>query len=255
MTVESPVHLKPAVAQASHADGAIPAHVAIIMDGNGRWAKARGLPRTAGHRKGAESVKATVRAAGELGVKYLTLFGFSHENWARPADEVHDLMGLLRLYVQRHLKELVESNVRLQVIGERARLPKEIQAHIADAEAQTADNDGLVLTIALSYGGRQEILAAAKKIAASAASGDLTPEDLDEAGFTGFLDTAAMPDPDLLIRTSGEQRISNFLLWQCAYTELVFTEVLWPDFGAEDLSAAIHTFQKRERRFGAVAAS
>ncbi len=225
-----------------------PLHVAIIMDGNGRWAKARGLPRTAGHKRGADAVKRVVKSAGSLGISYLTLFGFSSENWQRPENEVKDLMGLLRFYLESEIAELAANGVRLNVIGDRTRFPKDTVDLIAGAEALTASNTKLVLTIALSYGSRQEIVAAVKAILAE----NPDPAAVDETTVTRHLFTADLPDPDLLIRTSGEQRISNFLLWQLAYTELVFTDTLWPDFGHAELEAALATYQSRERRYGAV---
>jgi undecaprenyl diphosphate synthase len=227
-----------------------PAHVAIIMDGNGRWAKARGLPRIAGHRHGAEAVRRTVTAAGEFGIAYLTLFGFSSENWKRPVVEVDDLMGLLRHYLRREIAELHRNGVRLKVIGERSRLPEDIVILITNAEALTADNLGLRLTVALSYGGRAEIVRAARTIAELAKAGALAPESIDEDLFAHHLLTADMPDPDLVIRTSGEQRISNFLLWQTAYAEFVFTSTMWPDFGKSDLEKALSDYHGRERRYG-----
>jgi undecaprenyl diphosphate synthase len=229
----------------------VPAHIAIIMDGNGRWAKSRGLPRTAGHRKGVEAVRRTVQAAGELGIGYLTLYGFSSENWKRPADEIFDLMGLLRRYLRAETADLHRSNVRLRMIGDRATLDGDIVALIEGAEEQMQANTGLNLTVALSYGGRQELTAAARIIAAEVAAGRLRPEEIDEALFERHLSTHGIPDPDLLIRTSGEQRVSNFLLWQTAYTELVFSDVLWPDFGRDELEAAIREYGRRERRYGA----
>ncbi|HVI53027.1 MAG TPA: isoprenyl transferase [Candidatus Sulfotelmatobacter sp.] len=229
-----------------------PVHIAVIMDGNGRWAKARGLPRVAGHRQGAEAVRACVRAAGELGVSYLTLFGFSSENWKRPDGEVHDLMGLLRLYLRNEVRELHKNNVRLRVVGDRQRLGADIVALIDHAEEKTGANTGLTLTLALSYGGRAEIVHAARVLAEKAAAGEISPAALDEETFAAALFTAGMPDPDLLIRTSGEQRISNFLLWQCAYAEMVFTDVLWPDFDRCELEKAILAFHGRDRRYGTV---
>jgi undecaprenyl diphosphate synthase len=228
-----------------------PRHIAIIMDGNGRWAQARGLPRIAGHRRGAEAVRRTVTAAGDLGIPYLTLFGFSSENWKRPLEEVDDLMGLLRHYLRGEIAELHRNGVRLRVIGERGRLAPDIVTLIANAEALTRDNGGVNLTIALSYGGRAEIIAAMRALAERAARGELAPQAIDEAAISRHLFTADIPDPDLLIRTSGEQRISNFLLWQCAYSELVFTKTLWPDFGSADLEQAIADYGGRERRYGA----
>ena len=233
------------------APGGLPRHIAIIMDGNGRWAQARGLPRIAGHRRGAEAVRRTLTAAGELGIPYLTLFGFSSENWKRPLAEVDDLMGLLRHYLRGEIAELHHKGVRLRVIGERARLAPDIVTLIDNAEALTRDNGGVNLTIALSYGGRAEIIAAMRALAAKAASGELAPEAIDEKTIARHLFTADIPDPDLLIRTSGEQRISNFLLWQCAYAELVFTKTLWPDFGRAELEQAIADYGGRERRYGA----
>lgn len=228
-----------------------PIHVAIIMDGNGRWAKARRLPRVAGHRKGAEAVRAVVRACVEQGVSYLTLYGFSLENWKRPQNEITDLMGLLRLYLRQEVDELDSQGVRIRFIGERQRLADDIVALIDASEQQTRHNTVLNLTIALSYGGRQEITDAARNLALDAASGKIDPREIDENSVSRYLWTTDIPDPDLLIRTSGEQRISNFLLWQCAYTELVFTDTLWPDFNRDDLEAAIQEFQRRERRYGA----
>jgi len=228
-----------------------PRHIAIIMDGNGRWAQARGLPRIAGHRRGAEAVRRTVEAAGELGIPYLTLFGFSSENWKRPHDEVDDLMGLLRHYLRGEIAELHRSGVRLRVIGDIGRLAPDIVTLIANAEALTRDNSGVNLTIALSYGGRAEIVAAVRAVAAKAVAGTIAPEAIDEAVISRHLFTVGIPDPDLLIRTSGELRISNFLLWQCAYAELVFTKALWPDFGRADLEQAITDFGCRDRRYGA----
>lgn len=232
--------------------GGAPLHVAIIMDGNGRWAKARGLPRTAGHKRGADAVKRTVKGAGALGVRYLTLFGFSSENWQRPETEVRDLMGLLRLYLENDIAELVDNGIRLHVIGDRSRFPTDTVALIEQAEARSVHNTEMDLTIALSYGSRQEIVMAARALARDCAEGRMGPDAIDEAAIAGRLFTRGIPDPDLLIRTSGEQRISNFLLWQLAYTELVFTETLWPDFGQAELEAAIATYRNRERRYGAV---
>jgi undecaprenyl diphosphate synthase len=232
-----------------------PQHIAIIMDGNGRWAQARGLPRIAGHRRGADAVRRTLVAAGEIGIPYLTLFGFSSENWKRPLDEVDDLMGLLRHYLRGEIAELHKNGVRLRVIGDKGRLSSDIVAMIQNAEALTRDNAGINLTIALSYGGRAEIVAAAKAVAAKVAAGRVSLDAVDEGLIAGHLFTADLPDPDLLIRTSGEQRISNFLLWQCAYAELVFTKTLWPDFGRGDLEEAIADYRVRERRYGASAGS
>lgn len=229
-----------------------PIHVAVIMDGNGRWAQARGLPRAVGHKRGAEAVRAAVRAAADLGIRYLTLFGFSSENWRRPSGEVSDLMGLLRLYLRGEVAELHREGVRLSIIGDRDRLPSDIVALIVDAESLTAGNTKLTLTVALSYGGRQEIVRAARRLAEDVAAGRLSVGEIDDSAVSARLFTAEIPDPDLLIRTSGEKRISNFLLWQSAYTELVFTDTPWPDFSRRDLEDAIGEFNRRERRYGAV---
>jgi len=228
-----------------------PRHIAIIMDGNGRWAKAHGLPRIAGHRQGAEAARRTVIAAAELGVPYLTLFGFSSENWRRPSGEIQDLMGLLRHYLRGEIAELHRNGVRLKVIGDLGKLDPDIISLIEHAETMTRDNSRIILTIALSYGGRAEIVGAVRAIALEMASGSLAPGAVDEECFAQHLFTAELPDPDLLIRTSGEQRISNFLLWQSAYSELVFTNTLWPDFAKSDLLQAIDEFGRRERRYGA----
>ena len=232
-----------------------PAHVAIIMDGNGRWAKSRGLPRIAGHRRGAESVRRAITASAELGISYLTLFGFSSENWKRPSDEVNDLMGLLRHYLRGEIAELHQQGVRLLVIGDRVRLAPDIVTLIDNAEQLTRNNKGLTLIVALSYGGRDDIVQASRKLAEDVAAGRIQAKDIDETRLSSSLFTAGIPDPDLLIRTSGEQRISNFLLWQLAYTELVFIETLWPDFGRADLEKAISDYHGRERRYGASAGS
>jgi undecaprenyl diphosphate synthase len=228
-----------------------PVHVAIIMDGNGRWAKARGLPRIAGHKRGAEAVRRSVNGAAELGIGYLTLYGFSSENWKRPAAEVDDLMGLLRLYLINEIEELHRNGVRLRVIGQRDRLGSDIVNLIEGAERRTAANRGLNLTVALSYGGRAEIAGAARQIAEEVRAGRLDPASVDEDLFARHLLTRDIPDPDLLIRTSGEKRISNFLLWQCAYAELVFLDRLWPDFTRDDLEFAIREYHGRDRRYGA----
>jgi undecaprenyl diphosphate synthase len=229
-----------------------PTHVAIIMDGNGRWARARSLPRIVGHRSGAEAVRRTVRGAAELGIGYLTLYGFSSENWKRPTSEVDDLMGLLRWYLRAELAELHTNGVRLRIIGNRKRLPTDIVSLIEHAEEQTRHNPGLALTIALSYGGREEIVAAARDLAERAKRGDIDPAAIDDAAFELGLSTRGIPDPDLIIRTSGEQRLSNFLLWQSAYSELLFLDRLWPDFAKEDLEQAIAEFHRRDRRYGAI---
>ena len=238
--------------QTADVDTAVPVHVGIIMDGNGRWAAARGLPRAEGHRRGAEAARAVIKEAARQGVEYLTLFGFSSENWKRPSGEVTDLMGLLRLYLRKELADLHKQGVRFRVIGERARLPGDVQKLVEAAEQRTRDNTGLTLVVALSYGGRAEIVNAARALVEQARAGTLDPATIDEDAFAQRLETADMPDPDLLIRTSGEQRISNFLLWQCAYTEFVFTDTLWPDFGAKDFQDAIAQYRSRERRYGAL---
>jgi undecaprenyl diphosphate synthase len=225
----------------------VPVHVAIIMDGNGRWAAARGLPRTAGHREGAKSVRRAIEAAIDQGVKFLTLFAFSSENWQRPQEEVADLTGLLRYYLRSELKEMHENGVRLRVIGEHAKFGPNLLAELTAAEEQTKNNQRLTLILALSYGGRAEIVEAARRAIAAG----ITPGELTEQKFASLLATDGVPDPDLLIRTSGEQRLSNFLLWQTAYAELVFTDVLWPDFGAGDFAEAVRKYALRERRFGA----
>ncbi len=236
-------------------DCAAPSHVAIIMDGNGRWAKARGRPRIVGHRQGAEALRRTVAGAIDLGISYLTLYGFSSENWNRPANEIEDLMALLRRYLRAEIAELNKDGIRLRVIGERDRLPRDIVELITDAEVRTEDCDRLNLTMAISYGGRQDILAAARGLAAAARAGRLDPAEIDEKRFAGALSTHGLPDPDLVIRTSGEQRMSNFLLWQSAYSELVFLDKCWPDFGKEDLVDAIREFGRRDRRYGAAVGS
>ena len=233
------------------AEGVVPRHVAIIMDGNGRWAKARGLPRTIGHREGAEALRRAVRAAADLGIEYLTVFGFSSENWKRPAAEVTDLMGLLRLYLRREIEEIDRNGVRLRVIGDREKLSADINKLIDAAELRTAGNRRLNLTVALSYGGRAEIVRAAQRLAQAVASGERPLDSIDEDAFQRCLFTADIPDPDLVVRTSGEKRISNFLLWQSAYSEFVFMDKLWPDFSGEDLQSAITEFSSRKRRYGA----
>src|ERR1700722_6851443 len=225
----------------------IPLHIAIIMDGNGRWAAARGLPRVAGHREGAKAVRRTIEAAVAQGVRYLTLFAFSSENWRRPAGEVADLTFLMKHYLRSELAELHEKGVCLKVIGERERFGPHLSAELAEAEAKTADNTKLTLGMALSYGGRGDIVTAARRIIETG----LAPETLNEQVFARYLSTDGIPDPDLLIRTSGEERISNFLLWQLAYAEMFFTDVLWPDFGADDFARALAEYATRERRFGA----
>lgn len=225
------------------------------MDGNGRWAQARGLPRTMGHRQGVEAVKRVVEAAADLGVKYLTLFGFSSENWSRPADEVTELMRLLRMYLRAETAELHRNNIKLRVIGDRSAFDREIIELVENAERLTENNTGITVLMALNYGGRNEILHAAAAYAAQCGAQGITPSfESAEEYFPSFLQTAGVPDPEILIRTSGEQRISNFLLWQCAYSEMVFTPTLWPDFSRLDLEAALKDFAGRDRRFGGVRA-
>lgn len=225
-------------------------HMAIIMDGNGRWAAKRGLSRSLGHKKGAERVQEIARAAGEMGIKYLTLYAFSTENWQRSAEEVDALMGLLRQYLKSELSELQKNGVRIIFIGERDMLPADISEAMYRLEAETQNNDKMTLCIALSYGSRQEIVGAVRKIAALAKRGDISPEEIDEKMFSDMLYTKGIPDPDLVVRTSGEQRVSNYLLWQLAYAEFYFSDVLWPDFDREELEKIVKNFQTRERRYG-----
>lgn len=227
-----------------------PAHVAIIMDGNGRWASARGLPRTVGHHRGADAVRRVIEASVDLGIGHLTLFGFSIENWGRPEDEVSELMGLLRRYLRSEVAELHRNGVRIRVIGDRSRLQRDIVDLIVNAERLTVDNRTLHLTVALSYGARQEITAAARRLAEEVRSGGLALDQLDEDALAERLFTNGLPDPDLVIRTSGEKRISNFLLWQAAYAELVFVDTLWPDFARSHLESAIGEYRRRDRRYG-----
>lgn len=225
-------------------------HMAIIMDGNGRWAAKRGLPRSLGHKKGAERVQEIARAAGEMGIKYLTLYAFSTENWQRSAEEVDALMGLLRQYLKSELSELQKNGVRIIFIGERDMLPADISEAMYRLEAETQNNDKMTLCIALSYGSRQEIVGAVRKIAALSKRGDISPEEIDEKMFSDMLYTKGIPDPDLVVRTSGEQRVSNYLLWQLAYAEFYFSDVLWPDFDRGELEKIVKNFQTRERRYG-----
>jgi undecaprenyl diphosphate synthase len=231
-----------------------PRHVAVIMDGNGRWAQAKGMFRTAGHRSGMEAVRRIVESARALELPYLTIFGFSAENWGRPVEEVEELL-LLRLYLRSEIADLHKNGVRLRVIGERSRLAPDIVNLIEHGEALTAGNSRLNFTVALSYGGRQDVVQAARKLAAAALAGEIVPEAIDQDMISSHLWTAELPDPDLVIRTSGEQRISNFFLWQSAYAELVFLDTLWPDFSQADLENAIREFRRRERRYGAVVSS
>jgi undecaprenyl diphosphate synthase len=234
--------------------GAPPLHVAIVMDGNGRWAKRRGLPRTLGHRAGVEAMRRTVSAAPKLGVGWLTIFGFSTENWARPAAEVAELMALPIRYFETDIARLQREGVRVRVIGRRAGLSAELVRLIEDAEARTAGNDRFNLTIAFNYGGQADIAAAARRFAEEVAAGRADPAELDETRFAGLLATAGAPPPDVIVRPSGEQRLSNFLLWEAAYAEFVFQDVLWPDYGEEHLRAALVEFAARDRRYGAIVA-
>jgi len=227
-----------------------PRHIAIIMDGNGRWAQQRGLPRFEGHRRGVEAVREAVRSARELEIPYLTLFSFSSENWSRPKSEILDLMGLMRRFIQRDLAELHQANVRVLVIGEREGLDADIVKLLDESESVTKANTGLTLTVAFNYGSRAEIVRAARRLAERVARGEIAPEAITHEAFAATLDTAGVPDPDLFIRTSGEQRLSNFLLWQLAYAEFVFVDTYWPDFNRGHMETAIATFQARERRFG-----
>jgi undecaprenyl diphosphate synthase len=227
-----------------------PRHIAIIMDGNGRWAEQRGLPRFEGHRRGVEAVREAVRSARALDIPYLTLFSFSSENWSRPQAEILDLMGLMRRFIQRDLAELHQSNVRVRVIGERDGLDADIVKMLAESETLTKANTGLTLTVAFNYGSRAEIVSAARRLAERVERGEIAASSINQDLFASTLDTADLPDPDLFIRTSGEQRLSNFLLWQLAYAELVFTDCFWPDFNRSQMEAAITAYQARDRRFG-----
>lgn len=248
--MQSPVPEPTTPDQPSHRPAAQPQHVAIIMDGNGRWAAERGLPRALGHRSGVEAVRRTVKAAIALGIPYLTLYCFSSENWSRPAEEVDDLMGLMRRFIRGDLAELHQNNVRILVIGERDNVDPEMLALIDEAVDLTSENTRLNLVIAFNYGARAEIVRAAQRLAVAVREGKLDPEAITAETIEGALNTAGIPDPDVLIRTSGEMRLSNFLLWQSAYAELVFLDAYWPDFGHELLAEALAQYQARERRFG-----
>jgi len=232
----------------------MPEHIAIIMDGNGRWAAERGLTRSEGHKKGVETVRETVRAAIDLGLPYLTLFSFSSENWSRPQSEIRDLMTLLRRFIRSDLADLHKHGVRIRIIGARTGIEGDIIRLIEDAVALTSTNDGLQLTVAFNYGSRDEIARAARHMAELVQDGTLKPKDITPERLSTFLDTSELPDPDLLIRTSGEVRLSNFLLWQCAYTEFVFPDIYWPDFTRQTLEESILTFRNRDRRFGGLRA-
>jgi undecaprenyl diphosphate synthase len=231
-----------------------PRHVAIIMDGNGRWAAQRGLPRSEGHRRGVEALRRTLRAASDLGIGYLTIFSFSSENWARPPAEIRDLMGLLRRFIRNDLADIHQANIKVRIIGERHHLDPEIGRLLQEAEDLTRGNTGLVLVVAFNYGSRQEIARAARRLAREVAAGHLNPEEITAEVIGTQLDAPDLPDPDLIIRTSGEQRLSNFLLWQAAYSELVFVPTYWPDFDQAALESAIAEYRRRERRFGGLAA-
>jgi undecaprenyl diphosphate synthase len=230
----------------------IPKHVAIILDGNGRWAKSKGMPRNYGHTVGAKNVETVCRAADELGIEYLTLYAFSTENWNRPSSEVEALMKLLDSYLKNCIKTAEKNNMRVRIIGDTTRLNPKFQESIRNLEEASASNTGLNLTIAINYGSRDEIVRAVRKVADEVQSGTLNPNEIDEATIAGHLDTADIPDPDLLIRTSGEQRLSNYLLWQLAYSEFYFTDVPWPDFHKKELELAVEAYNKRDRRFGGV---
>ncbi|UTW57481.1 isoprenyl transferase [Kordiimonas sp. SCSIO 12603] len=227
-----------------------PKHVAIIMDGNGRWAQKRKLPRALGHKRGAEAVREAIEGAVEAGVEFLTIYAFSSENWNRSAEEVSDLMGLLKLYLSKEVKSLHKENIRLNVIGNRGRLSEDIKERILQAEELTANNTRLTFTIALSYGSREEIVEASKGLAVMVQNGTIKPEEINENTLNSLMFTSDLPDPDLMIRTSGEMRLSNFLLWQSAYTEFLFLDTLWPDFTKQHFSEAVETFLSRDRRYG-----
>jgi undecaprenyl diphosphate synthase len=233
----------------------VPAHVGVIMDGNGRWAASRGLPRIEGHRRGLEALRGAVRAAIDFGLDYLTVYSFSMENWSRPLEEVADLMGLLKRFIRNDLHDLHDANVKVKVIGRRDDLQPDIRGLLVEAEELTGANTGLNLIVAFNYGARQEIAAAARALAEDVAAGRIKPSDIDEAFFAQRLDTAGVPDPDLIIRTSGEKRLSNFLMWQAAYSEFVFLPMHWPDFDRKAFAAALAEFGSRERRFGGVTAA
>ena len=230
----------------------VPEHVAIILDGNGRWAKSKGLPRTAGHVAGAKNIESICRAADEIGIRYLTVYAFSTENWSRPKDEVDAIMRILRDYLKSCLAQSKKNNMRCKVIGERSRLDPDIVKRIEELEEASKDYTGLTFIIALNYGGQDEIIRATKKMIADAGEGKLQPDDLTPEVFSSYLDTKDIPNPDLMIRTSGEQRLSNYLIWQLAYAELYFTPVPWPDFNRSELEKAVEAYQQRDRRFGGV---
>ena len=248
------MEMSKAAAPVAIGEFSIPRHVAIIMDGNGRWAAARGLPRAEGHRRGVEALRRTVRAAGDLGIGILTIFSFSAENWSRPPSEIRELMALLRRFIRKDLADLHRSGVRVRVIGEREDLAPDIRALLTEAEKLTQENERLLLVVAFNYGARQEIARAAQRLAAEVAAGRATVAEVTAERLAAHLDAPDLPDPDLIIRTSGEQRLSNFLLWQAAYSELVFVPVCWPDFDRATLEQAIVEYRRRERRFGGLVA-
>ncbi len=233
----------------------MPQHIAIIMDGNGRWAKMRSLPRTSGHRQGVEAVRRTVKACLELGIPYLTLFSFSSENWSRPADEIRFLFNLLRRFIHQDVAELHAAGVRVKVVGSRENLDQDLLSLIDESEALTAGNDRMTLVVAFNYGSRNEIVRAVRLLSEKVQSGEVDPAEIDESVFDGHIDTAGVPDPEMIVRTSGEKRLSNFLLWQAAYAELVFIDEHWPEFNRELLCKAIDSFHSRERRFGGLSAA
>jgi undecaprenyl diphosphate synthase len=256
--VTQPKTTQPTISQPNHATGDgsfdMPRHVAVIMDGNGRWAAARGLPRVEGHRRGVEALRRTVRAASDLGIAVLTIFSFSSENWSRPQSEIRDLLSLLRRFIRNDLADLHKTNVRVRIIGERDDLSPDIRSLLEEAEELTHNNDGLILVVAFNYGARQEIARAARRLAVEVAEGRLPAAAITPELLGRHLDAPDLPDPDVIIRTSGEQRLSNFLLWQAAYSELVFVPLNWPDFDRVALEGAIAEFRRRERRFGGLIA-
>jgi undecaprenyl diphosphate synthase len=245
----------PKVSLDGTSDFEVPRHVAIIMDGNGRWAASHGLPRGEGHRRGVEALRRTVRAAGEIGIDILTIFAFSSENWSRPPTEIRDLLGLLRRFIRNDLAELHQNNIRVRIIGEREGLSADVTSLLVEAEEMTCKNDGMTLVVAFNYGARQEIARAARRIAEEVVAGRMAASEITAERLSDFLDLPDLPDPDLIIRTSGEQRLSNFLLWQSAYSELVFVPTFWPDFDRATLEHAISEYRRRERRFGGLVAA
>ena len=250
VSAELPTATASGAAVPQRGEGDVPRHVAIIMDGNGRWAKARGLPRAAGHKQGAEAARKVLRAAGEAGVECLTLYAFSSENWRRPEDEINDLMGLLRFYISSELNALHREGIRLKILGDHKAFSPDVAKMVDHAVAKTAGNNRMTVAIALNYGSRGEIAAAARKLAERCVAGELRPQQIDEAAIESALDTSGLPPLDLLIRTSGEVRLSNFLLWQAAYAELLFVDTLWPDFDGDALREALGHYSARERRYG-----